>query len=112
AAAARPRAQSPVLEKVLVALRREPQVGFGVLSAVEPARQQTERALVDLRRPELQPRVHAGGLVDDARRRRVAQVLVLRADDRRGHLPRPRALLARQTADGRVRALDPGRPDE
>ena len=107
-----PDAEAAILEEVLVARGREAQVRLGVLPARQPAREQAQRALVDLGRPHLEVGVDAGRLVDDPGRRRVAQVGVLGAHHGRDHLARPRPPLAREPGNGGLRALDPRRPDE
>src|SRR5206468_3749128 len=73
-AAAGPGAQLAVLEEVLVALGREARERFGALADLETARQQSQRALVDLRRRELQVGVAPARLVGHAGRRRIAEV--------------------------------------
>src|SRR3989442_12674927 len=70
-AAAGPGAQLAVLEEVLVALGGEARERFGALAALETARPQSQRALVDLRRRELQVGVAPARLVGPAGRRRI-----------------------------------------
>src|SRR2546426_12236448 len=72
-AAAGPGAQLAVLEEVLVALGGEARERFGALTDLETARQQSQRALVDLRRRELQVGVAPARLVGHAGRRRIAE---------------------------------------
>src|SRR3989454_1119876 len=106
-AAAGPGAQLAVLEEVLVALGGEAGERFGALADLETARQQSQRALVDLRRRELQVGVAPAGLVGHAGRRRIAEVGVFGAHHGGDHLARAGAAVAGEAADRRVRALEP-----
>ena len=106
-AAAGPGAQLAVLEEVLVALGREARERFGALADLETARQQSQRALVDLRRRELQVGVAPARLVGHAGRRRIAEVGVFGAHHGGDHLARAGAAVAGEAADRRVRALEP-----
>ncbi len=111
-AAARPDAQRSVLQEILVALRRKAQVRLGPLSDAEAVREESHRALVDFGGGQLEARVAAPRLIDDAGRGRVAEVAILGAHDRGDHLATARAAFAADPRDGRIAALHPRAADE
>src|SRR5207247_3684699 len=96
---ARPDAQGAVLEKVLVPFSREAQIGFGALAHAESAGEQAHRVLVDFGRADLKAGILLGRFVHDAGRRRVAEVLILRAHDRGHDLSGACAALAADAPD-------------
>src|SRR6184192_1572395 len=87
-APARPHPKLLVFEEVLVAFRGESQKRLGAITDRQPRRQQPQRPLVDLRGAELKGCVAPAGLIPDAGWRDVAEIAVLRADDRRDNLAR------------------------
>ena len=107
-----PDAESPVLEKVLVALGGEAQERLGAPPRLEARGEQAQRALVDLGGGQLQAGIATLGLVDHTGRRRVPEVAILRADHRRDHLAHSHPAVAADPADRRVRALEPRRTHE
>ena len=112
AAAARPDAQRPILQEILVAFGREPEIRFGALAQTEPPRQQAHRPLVDLGGRDLQSGIATSRFVCHPGRRRVAEVLVLRADDGRDDLADAGAAVTTDSRERRIAALYPGAADE
>ena len=111
-AAARPDAQRSVLQEILVALRGKAQVRLGPLSSAEAVREESHRAFVDFGGGQLEARVAASRLIDDAGRRRIAEVAILGAHDRGDHLASPGSAFTADPGDGRIAALYPRAADE
>ena len=112
AAAPRPGAQGLVLQEVLVAFGREAQIRHGALAGPQAARQHAHGALVDLDGAELEAGVAPPRLIDDAGRRRVPKIGVLRAHNRGDDFADAGAAQAGDAFDRRVAPLDPGAPDQ
>src|SRR5262249_60322626 len=111
-APATPHPQLAVAQKILVAFGPEAGERLGALSAREPRRENAQRLLVHLRHAELHSGILPRGLIDDARGRRVPEVAVLGAHDRRRDAAESRAAVAAEPVDRSVGALQPGRTDE
>ena len=112
APAACPDTQRAVLQEILVAFARKAQIRFGPLPEPEPMREHTHRPLVDFGGPDLKCRTTAASLVGDARRRCIAEVLVIRADDRCDDFTESRAAIATDAQYWCVAALHPRAADE
>ncbi len=108
----RPHPELAVVEEVAVGFAREPDERFRPLADGDFRREEAKRLLVDLHRPHAEADVGTRRQVGHAGRWDVAEIGILRRDDRGGDLPTRHTHASRQPGDRGGGPLDPRCADQ